>query len=41
VRSCIGKFRDRLIMACYESAVFLPDDEAREVKTEVAKRMGV
>ena len=41
VRPCIGKFRDRLIMACYESAVFLPDDEAREAKTEVAKMIGV
>jgi carbamoyl-phosphate synthase large subunit len=30
VRPCIGKFTEGLIMACYESAVFLPDDAARE-----------
>jgi carbamoyl-phosphate synthase large subunit len=26
VTPCIGKFSDRLIMSCYEAAVFLPDD---------------
>jgi carbamoyl-phosphate synthase large subunit len=37
VRSCIGKFTDGLIMACYESAIFLPDDAAREVRKKVAQ----
>ncbi len=41
VRPCIGKYRDRLIMACYESAIFLPDDAAREAKTEVVKKISV
>jgi carbamoyl-phosphate synthase large subunit len=37
VRPCIGKFTDGLIMACYESAVFLPDDAVREVREKVAQ----
>jgi carbamoyl-phosphate synthase large subunit len=37
VRPCIGKFTDGLIMACYESAVFLPDDAAKGVNKEVAQ----
>ncbi len=28
VRPCLGKFTDGLMMACYESAVFLPDEAA-------------
>lgn len=35
VSPCIGKFSDRLIMTCYESAVFLPDGEAREMHEEM------
>jgi carbamoyl-phosphate synthase large subunit len=40
VRSCVGKFTDGLIMSCYESAVFLPDNESREAKVvnRVARR---
>jgi carbamoyl-phosphate synthase large subunit len=38
VRPCIGKFRDGLIMACYESAIFLSDDAIREAKGIVAQR---
>jgi carbamoyl-phosphate synthase large subunit len=38
VRPCIGKFTDGLIMACYEAAIFLPDDAARELGAEVAQR---
>jgi carbamoyl-phosphate synthase large subunit len=38
VHPCIGKFTDRLIMACYESAVFLPDEAAREISVEAAQR---
>ena len=37
VRPCIGRFTDGLIMACYESAVFLPDDVGREANKEVAQ----
>ena len=37
VRPSIGKFTDGLIMACYESAIFLPEDAAREVKAEAAQ----
>jgi carbamoyl-phosphate synthase large subunit len=37
VRPCIGKFTDRLVMACYESAIFLSDDAAKEVRAEVPK----
>jgi carbamoyl-phosphate synthase large subunit len=38
VRPCIGKFTDGLIMACYESAIFLPDEAARDVRKAVAQR---
>lgn len=31
VRPCLGKFADGLMMACYESAIFLPDEAARAV----------
>jgi len=31
VRPCIGKFIDGLVMACYEAAIFLPDEAAKEV----------
>ncbi len=34
---CIGKFSDGLIMTCYESALFLPDDTARELGAEVSQ----
>jgi carbamoyl-phosphate synthase large subunit len=34
----IGKFTEGLIMACYESALFLPDDTARELGAEAAQR---
>jgi len=37
VRPCIGKFTDGLIMACYESAVFLPMEAAREERKLVAR----
>ncbi|MBN1571510.1 MAG: ATP-grasp domain-containing protein [Acidobacteria bacterium] len=37
VRPSIGKFTDGLIMACYEAAIFLPDDAARELGAEVAQ----
>ena len=37
-KPCIGKFTDGLIMVCYESALFLPDDTAREQQAEVALR---
>ena len=37
VRPSIGKFTDGLIMACYEAALFLPDDAARETKVEAAQ----
>ena len=37
VRPCIGKFTDGLIMACYESAIFLPDAAAGAVKQEAAQ----
>jgi carbamoyl-phosphate synthase large subunit len=35
---CIGKFTDGLIMACYESAIFLPDNAAKESCVDVARR---
>jgi carbamoyl-phosphate synthase large subunit len=38
VRPCIGKFTDRLIMACYESAIFFQDDAAKEMGAEAAQR---
>jgi carbamoyl-phosphate synthase large subunit len=38
VRPCIGKFTDRLIMACYESAIFLPNEAANEMGAEAAQR---
>jgi carbamoyl-phosphate synthase large subunit len=34
----IGEFTDGLIMACYETALFLPDDTARELGAEAAQR---
>ncbi len=34
VRPCIGKFTDRLFMSCYESAIFLHDDAANELRAE-------
>jgi carbamoyl-phosphate synthase large subunit len=37
-KPCIGKFTDGLIMVCYESALFLPDDGFREQRAEVAQR---
>ncbi len=36
VRPCIGKFTDRLMMACYESALFFPDDAVKELRVEAA-----
>ena len=36
VRPCIGKFTDKLVMACYESAIFLHDDEVKELRAEAA-----
>jgi carbamoyl-phosphate synthase large subunit len=36
VRPCIGKFTDRLLMSCYESAIFLHDEAANELKAEAA-----
>ena len=38
IRPCIGKFTNRLIMACYESAIFLPNEAANEVSAEAAQR---
>jgi carbamoyl-phosphate synthase large subunit len=38
VRPSIGKFTDGLIMSCYEAAIFLPDDAARDMKAEAAQR---
>jgi carbamoyl-phosphate synthase large subunit len=39
VRPCIGKFTDGLVMACYESALFLSDDTAKpETAAEAALR---
>jgi carbamoyl-phosphate synthase large subunit len=38
VRPCIGKFTDRLIMVCYESAIFLPNEAAGENGAEAAQR---
>jgi len=37
VRPSIGKFADGLIMACYESAIFLQDDAARDVNVEAVQ----
>lgn len=37
VQPLIGKFADGLIMTCYESALFLPDDVAKEIGKEVVK----
>jgi carbamoyl-phosphate synthase large subunit len=34
VRPCIGRFTNRLIMTCYESAMYLTDDAAGESRTE-------
>lgn len=36
VRPCIGRFTDGLVMACYESAVFLPDQQAGAVNPQVS-----
>jgi carbamoyl-phosphate synthase large subunit len=36
IRPCIGKFTDKLVMACYESAIFLHDDEVKELRAEAA-----
>lgn len=36
LKPCIGKFTDGLIMACYESAIFLPDEAAEESKQKSA-----
>jgi carbamoyl-phosphate synthase large subunit len=36
VRPCIGKFTSGLIMACYETAVFMPDDSGKEVRTSLS-----
>jgi carbamoyl-phosphate synthase large subunit len=36
VRPCIGKYTDKLVMACYESAIFLQDNEAKELRAEAA-----
>jgi carbamoyl-phosphate synthase large subunit len=38
IRPCIGKFTDRLIMACYESAIFLPNEAVGEMGAEAALR---
>jgi carbamoyl-phosphate synthase large subunit len=35
---CVGQFVDGLIMACYEAALFLPDEAARDFGAEVAER---
>jgi carbamoyl-phosphate synthase large subunit len=36
VRPCIGKFTDRLVMACYDSAIFLHDETVKEFRAEAA-----
>ena len=36
VAPCIGKFTDKLIMTCYESALFLQNDKAVNVKDDEA-----
>jgi len=38
VHPCIGKFTDKLIMTCYESAIFLQDDAASEGKAAAVAR---
>jgi carbamoyl-phosphate synthase large subunit len=38
LRPCIGKFTEGIIMACYESAIFLPDDAARDAAKVYAQR---
>jgi carbamoyl-phosphate synthase large subunit len=35
VRPCIGKFTDGLVMSCFESAVFLPEESLRNDSREV------
>jgi carbamoyl-phosphate synthase large subunit len=37
VRPCLGKFTDGLMMACYECAIFLPDEAARSVSPIAAR----
>jgi carbamoyl-phosphate synthase large subunit len=37
VRPALGKFTDGLVMACYESAIFLPDASAQEMKMEAVQ----
>jgi carbamoyl-phosphate synthase large subunit len=37
VRPCLGRFTDGLMMACYESAVFLHDEAANAVRPMVAQ----
>lgn len=36
VRPCLGKFTDGLMMACYETAIFLPDEATRAVRPAAA-----
>jgi carbamoyl-phosphate synthase large subunit len=36
IRPSIGKFADRLMMACYESALFFHDEEIKELRAEAA-----
>jgi carbamoyl-phosphate synthase large subunit len=38
IRPCIGRFTDRLVMACYESAIFLSEDATKEFVAEAAQR---
>jgi carbamoyl-phosphate synthase large subunit len=37
VRPALGKFIDGLAMACYESAIFLPDASVQEMKLEAVQ----
>ncbi|HYK89521.1 MAG TPA: ATP-grasp domain-containing protein [Acidobacteriota bacterium] len=37
VRPCLGKFTDGLMMSCYESAIFLPDEAANAMRPLAAQ----
>lgn len=37
IRPCLGRFTDGLIMACYESSLFLPDEAASAVRPIAAQ----
>jgi carbamoyl-phosphate synthase large subunit len=37
LRPCLGKFADGLVMACYESAIFMPEESVRESGREAGR----